>query len=63
MIILHRIDQREINIVGCESRLTPAKIQGVADQKKIKDYSVKENKVFSDEWRPKFESFEYLISY
>jgi len=63
MIILNRKDEREINIVGCEIRLTPGEIQKVADQQKLKDYSIKEKKVYTAERIPKLEYFEYWISY
>lgn len=63
MIILTRPDEKQINIIGCESRLSPAKIQEVADKKKLKDYSFKEKKIYTAERVPKLEYFEYLISY
>lgn len=63
MIGLNRKDERQINKIGCESRLTPTKIQEVADQQKLKDYSIREKKVYTNEKKPKFEYFEYWLSY
>lgn len=64
MVVVKIESQREVFILGCKDRLSPEKIQKVAEEQELKDYSLEEFKVYSAMSKNLiFRNYKYKLAY